>query len=401
LDRSTLKILFITSGFPRNSDDHVARFILDFAAALSKKGYTIIILAPLDENIPLFEQWDGLKIFRFPYFYPKKYMKFAYGNGILYNLRRSYLAIFQIPFFFFSEFLYGLKIARTEKIDVIHAHWLIPQGLVLFFIKIFIPIKKVVSVHGSDLRIMPKSFSRLILRKMDAIISPHPEISDLLHSTGDFRIWEIPNVIDESLFNPDIPSSGVKEELDIKTTHVITFIARLNDFKDPITFVRSVPFVVEQEPDVTFLIAGDGPLMEEVRSLVKDLNIQRYIRVLGNRQDVNRILKISSVFVALSPYENIWSLVIIEAMKMGVPCIITNAGTTEKYLRTNLDAILIPPHDERSLARELIRLLHDDTLKNSLSKNGMYLMDSNFSTESIVNKYDRMISALFKKEREI
>ena len=178
---------------------------------------------------------------------------------------------------------------------------------------------------------------------MDAIISPHPEITGLLHSLGDFKVKEIPNVIDESLFNPDIPSSGIREELGIKTTHVITFVARLNEFKDPLTLVKSIPFVVEQEPDVTFLIAGDGPLIEEVRSLVEALGIQKYVKVLGNRQDVNRILKISSVFVALSPYENIWSLVIIEAMKMGVPCIVTRAGTTEKYLRHNTDAILVPP----------------------------------------------------------
>ena len=215
------------------------------------------------------------------------------------------------------------------------------------------------------------------------------------------RLREIPNVIDESLFNPDIPSSGIREELEIKTTHVITFVARLNEFKDPLTLVKSIPFVVEQEPDVTFLIAGDGPLIEEVRSLARDLGIRKYVKVLGNRQDVNRILKISSVFVALSPYENIWSLVIIEAMKMGVPCIVTSAGTTEKYLRHNTDAILIPPRDERTLAREIIRLLHDEALRTSLSEKGRILMESNFSTDSIVNSYDRMISDLFPEDENL
>jgi glycosyltransferase involved in cell wall biosynthesis len=389
----------MTSGFPRTPEDPTARFILDLARSLTSNGYTIIVLAPLDAGALREEDRDGVKVYRFPYFYPEKSMKLAYGEGMLYNIRRSTLAALQVPFFFFFEFLYGLKIARKENVSVIHAHWLVPQGMIAAIIRCFFPVKTIVTVHGSDVRIPPEWLSKVILQRMDAIISPHPEITGLLHSLGDFPVREIPNVIDESSFNPDIPSSGIREDLEIKTTHVITFVARLNDFKDPLTLVKSIPLVVEQEPDVTFLIAGDGPLIEEVRSLVEALGIQKYVRVLGNRQDVNQILKISSVFVALSPYENIWSLVIIEAMKMGVPCIITRSGTTEKYLRHNTDAILIPPRDERALAREIIHLLHNDALKRSLSEKGRSLMESDFSTDSIVNSYDRMISDLFPEER--
>jgi len=368
--------------------------------SLTNKGYTIIVLAPLDEGALREENWNGLKIYRFPYFYPEKFMKLAYGDGLLYNIRRSYLAAFQIPFFFLFEFLFGLKIARKERVSVIHAHWLIPQGLISVLIKFIYPVKNVVTVHGSDVRTPPKWLSKVILRRMDAIISPHPELTGLLHSLDDFSVKEIPNVIDETIFNPDIPSSGIKEEMEIKTTGVITFVARLNEFKDPLTFVKSIPIVIEQDPDVTFIIAGDGPLMEDVRILVQDLGIQKYIRVLGNRQDINSILKISSIFVALSPYENIWSLVIIEAMKMGVPCIITNSGTTENYLCANIDAILIPPRDERALARELLHLLHDESLKNTLAKNGRDLTESNFSTEHIVSTYNRMISDLILQKNE-
>jgi glycosyltransferase involved in cell wall biosynthesis len=88
-------------------------------------------------------------------------------------------------------------------------------------------------------------------------------------------------------------------------------------------------------------------------------------------------------------------------MKMGVPCIITNSGTTQKYLRNDIDAVLIPPRDEQALARESIRLLYDDALKNTLSKNGRCLTQLHFSTEYIVNTYDRMICDLCKTEKKI
>ena len=131
----------MTSGFPRTPEDPTARFILDLARSLTSTGYTIIVLAPLDAGALREEDRDGVKIYRFPYFYPEKSMKLAYGEGMLYNIRKSPLAAVQVPFFFLCEFLYGLKIARKEKVSVIHAHWLIPQGLIAVCIRCFFPVK--------------------------------------------------------------------------------------------------------------------------------------------------------------------------------------------------------------------------------------------------------------------
>lgn len=388
----------LTSGFPRTPEDPTARFILDLALALSDNGYTIIVLAPYSEGALREENWGGLKIYRFPYFYPGKLMGLAYGNGVWENLKNNILLVFQVPFFVLMEIIYGIRISKKEKISVVHANWLFPQAVASIFIRFFSPTKIIVTVHGSDIRVPPKWLSKIVLKRMDAIISPHPEITHLLESLDNFQVREIHNVIDESKFNLNLPQAGLTEELEIKTTHIITFVSRLNTFKDPITFVKCIPFVVEQEPDVTFIIAGDGPLMEEIRDLVEVLHIQKYIRVLGNRMDVNRILKASTVFVALSPYENIWSLVIIEAMKMGVPCIITNSGTTARYLQSDIDAILIPPMDERILSQKILQLIRDEKMRKFFSENGKRLTEGNFSTKSIVNKYNQVISGLFESE---
>ena len=93
----------MTSGFPRIPEDPTARFILDLARSLTSSGYTIIVLAPLDAGAAREEDRDGVKVYRFPYFFPEKSMKLAYGEGMLYNIRRSTLAALQVPFFFLFE----------------------------------------------------------------------------------------------------------------------------------------------------------------------------------------------------------------------------------------------------------------------------------------------------------
>lgn len=393
LNRQDIKILFITSGFPRNSEDNTARFVLDFVQLLLKNGYKVVVLAPFGERAQVEEECSGLKIYRFSYFFPRKWMKLAYGDGMIYNIKSNFFLILEVPFFFFSEFIYGLKIARKEKISVIHAQWLIPQGFVSLFIRFFYPSKVIVTVHGSDLRVAPTWFSKLILHHIDAVISPHPELTEFLQSIKISDVKEIPNVIDESLFNPDISAQELLDDLQIKTQNVVTFVARLNDFKDPVTFIRSIPYVIDQDPDVTFLIAGDGPLMMDIEHLINDLNIKKFIRILGNRKDISRILKISTVFTALSPYENIWSVTIIEAMTMGVPCIITDSGTTKRYLENNVDAILIPSRNPQKLATEIVNLIHDREKRLDISKNGKKMIERKFSSSKILKQYDDLLSS--------
>ncbi|GEM_PF-1332477 len=394
LDKTKEHILFITSGFPRTHNDSSARFILDLARALSRNGYPVFILAPYGEGSSREENWDGLKIFRFQYFLPNYWMRLAYGDGMLENIEKNMLLVFQVPFFVLMELLYEYRIVKKEKISIINAQRLIPQGIVTFLIKIVIPIRTIITVHGSDVRLPPRIFTKFFLKRADAIISPHPELTSILHSLGLPNVHEIPNIIDENNFNPEIPAETLRDELSISSKYVVTFIARLNDFKDPLTFVKSIPLILENESDVTFLIAGEGPLESQIRNHVEELEIDHYVRILGSRNDVNKILRISTIFTALSPFENIWSLVIVEAMKCKIPCIITNTGTTPNHLHDAHDAVLIPPRDEIALAREIVSLLHDDKKREEISDNALRLMESLFSVASIEEKYHRLISTI-------
>jgi glycosyltransferase involved in cell wall biosynthesis len=169
--------------------------------------------------------------------------------------------------------------------------------------------------------------------------------------------------VDDEEFSPDVDATPVRQELQLADdTPVVCFMSRLYEFKDPITFVKAIPHVADKRPDARFLVVGDGALRGEVDKLVASLDLGDRVRVTGPRQDANRILAASDVFVALSPVENVWSQTIVEATYTGIPCILTDAGRTGRVFTHDKDCLLVPPKDEVALAGAIVRILDDPPL---------------------------------------
>lgn len=380
-----LSILMMRSSFPRYEGDSAGASTYRLANKLSQCGVRVNIVTPRDTFSKKSEKInDNMHIYRFQYFIPLASQKVSYKYGMPINLKKSLLAKMQIPLFLFLFLLATLRISK--RCDIIHAHTIL-SGLIAILIKKLFRKTVVLTVHGSDLRIIPKMFSKFVLNNADAVISPHPELTKIIRFLGREDVIEMPNIVDDDKFNPNVDSSSFKKEFNIGNSHIISFIARLDEFKDPITFVKAIPYVLEKIKNIRFFVVGDGILKSTIKEYIKKLDIQEFVTVTGSRSDVNAILRASTIFTALSPIENIWSLVIVEAMKCGVPCIITKSGMTEKYLIHEQHAYLIHIKNEEELANAILYLLEHKELRDKLSKNGIMLMEEiGFSTDDIVRK---------------
>ena len=142
--------LVLASTFPRWKNDTTPSFVYELSSRLAEKGSKIIVLAPHAYNSKKEEKMENLYIHRFQYFIPKKFQKLAYGAGIIPNAKSSFAAKLNIPFFLLSEYLATKKLINKYNPEIIHAHWLIPQGIISAYLKNN-KTKLIVSVHGSDL----------------------------------------------------------------------------------------------------------------------------------------------------------------------------------------------------------------------------------------------------------
>ena len=120
-------LLVLTSTFPRWDGDSEPRFIYDLCSRLSSH-FNVIVLAPHAEGAMQEELMGHIKIYRYRYA-PDIWEKLAYEGGITASLRDRKLNWILLPTFILSQFLAIRKIIKREDIDIIHAHWIIPQGM--------------------------------------------------------------------------------------------------------------------------------------------------------------------------------------------------------------------------------------------------------------------------------
>src|SRR3990167_11219948 len=146
-----MKILVLTSTFPRNKNDWWGQFVLNIYRNLDKNKYSTTVLAPHDPSAKIIEEIDGIKVRRFVYFYPYSFQVLTSGEGILYSVRKNWLSKFQILTFILVELVVTLNALIKEKFDIVHAHWLLPQGLVAVIAKFIFRKPVIVTVHGSDI----------------------------------------------------------------------------------------------------------------------------------------------------------------------------------------------------------------------------------------------------------
>jgi glycosyltransferase involved in cell wall biosynthesis len=216
--------------------------------------------------------------------------------------------------------------------------------------------------------------NRFIFALTDEIIAPATEIYERLEKFGVKNYQVISSPVDESKFHRQRNFSSVSKEFGLREEWVVTFVARLDEFKDPLTFIRAIPEILSQIENVRFFVVGDGALRIQAEELVRRFRLQDVVYIAGFRGDVDEFLGVSHIFVALSPIENTWSSTIAEAMFMEVPCIITDAGYSSKLFTHGENCILIPPRDECALADSVVRLIRDPRLRACIAKGGRELL---------------------------
>ncbi len=151
--KSIKSILVLTSTFPRWVNDTDPPFVMELSRRLVKENIKIDILAPHAQGAKQKEIMHGMTVYRYRYFIDK-WEQLAYAGGILANLKKNKLLYFLVPLLLISQTISIIKLIKNNKYDLIHAHWLIPQGLLAVIVsRIFVKDcpKILCTSHGGDL----------------------------------------------------------------------------------------------------------------------------------------------------------------------------------------------------------------------------------------------------------
>ena len=368
MSKRVCSVLFVTTSFPRFGGDFAGSFVFRFAKYLASDGMQVTVLAPGAAGYPTIDAMEGIQIYRFPYFYPAKLQRLAYAEGMLANFRRIWLAKVQVPLLFFA--MVWAIVRYQERFDLIHCHWL-PTAVAALMARPFSRTKPaiVLTNWGSDTRLLPAWLTRWTVARVEGCISTAVETDEHLHATGRTEFRRIMAPVDEERFRRTAVAADMRHELGInEDIPVIPFVGRLDSFKDPLTFIQAC--AVLRQHGVSFMapIAGDGNLMSECKQEIQRYKLYDCVILLGMRSDPERLFRIATATIHISPVENTWANVIAEAMFMEVPVVLSNAGYTQRLFTHEKDCLIVPAQNPVALAGALQCLIENRALRTKLTR---------------------------------
>ena len=129
--------MVVTSTFPRWENDTVPDFVAQYCLHMSEH-FDIDVLAPHYKGSARHEIAYGARITRFRYA-PPALEKLTYGKGIPENIKANPFTLLLVPIFFLAQILALYRLQNTNHYDLLHAHWVIPQGFICAIFKAFFP----------------------------------------------------------------------------------------------------------------------------------------------------------------------------------------------------------------------------------------------------------------------
>ena len=142
-----------------------------------------------------------------------------------------------------------------------------------------------------------------------------------------------------------------------------------------------------------YFIVGYGPMENEIRLLVRKLNLNTEVEILINPPDIPYILKKCNIYLSTSLYEGL-SNSIMEAMVAGLPVIATDVGDNQYLIKDAYNGYLVPCGDIKLIAEKLEYLSNFENVRNEYGKYSHSIIEEEFSEEKLCENYFNLFSKL-------
>ncbi|RLG21215.1 hypothetical protein DRN74_03025 [Candidatus Micrarchaeota archaeon] len=360
----------------------IEKYLYELSRRLARKHDVHIIASKWNEDDPLEEEIEGIHIHRLnsflirklPYFLPPPY---------------------NIPFGFQRRLR---KILKSERPDFIHLHnrFFLSYDSVIFWKRIY-KIPLFLTLHnarpvGIDFitdtlgQLFDESIGKIVMKSADMIIGNSEYTLQITVPEGfpESRTRVLYNGIDTKKYRK--VRNKVKEELGCE--NLMLTVARFQPQKGIKYVIDSLPQIRKEEPDFKALIIGRGPEEHMLKRRVKELNMEDkviFITHFISEKELIAYYSAADVFVLPSLYEP-FGLVFTEAMSCetvpigtfvgGIPEVIGEVGS------------LIPPKNEKAVAKEVIKYFSDKKLARREGKKGRKRAERYFDWEKITKRME-------------
>ena len=350
------KLLVLTTTYPRWRGDTEPAFVHYLSRGL-QDAFEVHVLAPHMLNAKIMEMLDGVHVHRFRYL-PVTWQRLAYEGGIVPRLKQNKWLALQIPFLFFFMFWSGLRLAKKYKVDVIHAHWVIPQGFIALLIKRFCSrsLRVMVTSHGTDLFFLNNAFlNRLkaqVFARADCVMVVSRVMREFCQKDLGVR-----RVIHVRSMGIDCKNVFLDRVNHAERSGFI-FAGRLVEKKGVSYLLQAFARLVKEKPSEKLLVVGDGTDKKSLIGLSKNLGLEENVTFQGavETEELADLFNQTAVAVVPSVQEG-FGLVAAEALACGCITLVSDLPAIQDV---HDDVFLqFRQADVESLYQALVRVLNE------------------------------------------
>ena len=402
---SPVRVLTLASTFPRWQGDTEPPFVFNLSRDLARHfGFDVTVAAPHAPGASCRENLDGLRVRRFRYLWPQRLQRLAYG-GMLPNLKRNPWLWLEVPFFLLAELAAGWRLIRSERIDVIHAHWLIPQGVVGAALSRFTGKPLVITAHGADVYgvggRLQTALKRWALRSSTHITAVSTDLRDAIERLRQGDADPVPVAVismgvDTALFHPSRRDPCLKERI-AGDGPLLLFVGRLAEKKGVRYLIEAMPAILERFPEAKLLIVGGGPLEAELREQVRTSQLGDRIIFAGARcpEELPPYYASADLFVGPSVVsdgdrEGV-PVSFMEAMASGCPILASGVGGIRDLIQDGKTGVLVPERDPGSIAEQACGLLAHPALRRGHAIRARRSVRRRYSSGAVAGRYAEVL----------
>ena len=286
-----------------------------------------------------------------------------------------------------------IKQIRTQvkklNIDVLHCHQYTPWVYGVFA-TIGLKTKVIFTEHGRfypDISSWKRKFVNPILSYFTAAITSISDATKQALVEYEFlnanKISVIHNGI-KGIEKSDTASDELRAQYHISSdTFIVGTIARMDPIKNHLLMIRAVSLCIEAGIKIHFVLVGDGETRAEIEQEISNLQLQKHVTLSGYQKDPSRFFNLFDLFLLTSFSEGM-SMTLLEAMSIGLPCVVTDVGGNAEVVSHNQTGRVIASNNVEQLAEQLKDLQQSPEKLNSMSVASLCRFEEAF-TQSIMN----------------
>jgi len=400
-------LLIVTSTFPRWKNDTDPPFVFELTKRLTE-SFNITVLAPNYPGALPYETMDDVSVHRFRYFL-KRLEILAGAVGILPTLKRKNSFLLLVPFFILAELIALLKLIRKTKPDIIHAHWILPQGLVAALARKMTGVPFILTTHGGDIYGLRGKFASALkgyaLRNASTVTVVSKDIQNTIkHKFGnDIHTDVISMGVDSSRFHPDKANPQIRKRFDIKGPFLL-YVGRLSEKKGVSYLLEAIPLVLRHMPDSKLLIIGTGELDAQLKKQADFLGLNNHVVFTGAVPNYELPAYFASADIFIGPSvvasggdTEGFGLVFVEAAMSGCIVVGTRVGGISDIILDGETGLLVPEKNPEAIAETLLKILPDHRQIKYIKQNARERMVKHFDWQAIAKLYAKVLSANARK----